>query len=199
MAKDNPPGWSREQLEQKSSKELLVIFKKEDHAIAFEVLYQREWKPVMWKLRKMGFQPCDCEDITQNTFVKIAELSLEKIDEVRKLQPYMVQTAYYAGLDYKARRKPETSTDEFDPEQASISPEEAMAFLNIEDSRLFTQVMNQVNLLKPSQRDSFLMLLQGMSYGEIALALESTVPKVRMYIYRARKNLQQFVAGLDKS
>lgn len=146
----------------------------------FEQVYREYAGLVRRYLLKIGCDPQDAEDITQDTFVK----ALLRIDSFRgesKLSVWLCAIARNTWLNQLKRRKREADT---------ALPEIATA-----DSR-FWEWMDLVDALGEPQRSVFLKkALGGWDYPELAKTYGKSESWARVTYHRARVKLRQLIEG----
>lgn len=127
------------------------------------------------------------KDIVQDSFLKMWE-KVEEID-VKKSKSYLFTTAYHTMIDVIRRDKKQTSFDGI--EYNAIAPN--TEFLGLKDI-----IKNAVNQLPEIQR-SVVMLrdYEGYSYEEIGNITNLNESQVKVYIYRARVFLKEYIGSLE--
>jgi RNA polymerase sigma-70 factor (ECF subfamily) len=133
------------------------------------------------------------EDITQESFVK-AFFSLSKLQNPGSFKSWLFRIANNNTLDYLRKKKIQTVdvdeqvresyVDNASPEQGAVA------------SSRTKHIREALDRLKPDQRNILVMCdLQGLSYQEIAEALDIPFGTVQSRIFYARKKLKDY---LDK-
>lgn len=134
------------------------------------------------------------EDLTQESFVK-AFFSLSKLKSPARFKSWLFRIANNNALDYlRKKRIPlldvdehirESYVDDRSPEKGAVSADRS------------AHIHGALGKLKPEQRNILVMCdLQGLSYAEIAEALNIPFGTVQSRIFYARKKLK---AHLDTS
>ena len=124
------------------------------------------------------------KDITQDVFLKLWE-NLDKIDH-SKVKSWLFTTAYHASIDY-AKKAKRFQNEEFIPEK-TIEPV---------SSDLKKIVMDALDLLNDSQRTIVLLRdYEGYSYEEIGEILGLNESQVKVYLFRARKVVKDYIGDL---
>ena len=146
----------------------------------FEQVYREYAGLVRRYLLKIGCDPQDAEDITQDTFVK----ALLRIDSFRgesKLSVWLCAIARNTWLNQLKRKKRETDT--------------ALPEIVTADSR-FWEWMDLVDALGEPQRSVFLKkALGGWDYPELAKTYGKAESWARVTYHRARVKLRQLIEG----
>lgn len=125
------------------------------------------------------------QDLVQDAYEKV----WIKIDSIQaeKVKSYLFRIVYNKFLDDKKRNK-------------VIYFEEYLTepFIDQETSDLKV-ILNQALSTLPEIQKSAILLrdYEGYSYDEIGEILELNASQVKVYIYRARKQLQQYIGKLE--
>lgn len=125
------------------------------------------------------------QDLVQDAYEKVW-IKKETI-QGEKVKSYLFRTVYNKFLDGKKRNKV-ISIDEYHSEPA----------FHHESSDL-KEVLNKALSILPSVQKSAILLrdYEGYSYDEIGEILELNTSQVKVYIYRARKQLQKYIGKLE--
>lgn len=125
-------------------------------------------------------------DIVQETFTKV----WEKKDSIQgdKIKSYLFTTAYRAILDWIKKEKRsgdiEMSTENSHVPIAEFSLQETLN----EGLNKLPEIQKTVVLLRD---------YEGYNYAEIAEITSLSESQVKVYIFRARKNLKAFIQRID--
>lgn len=128
------------------------------------------------------------KDVVQDTFLKL----WEKVAGVsyEKVKSYLFTTAYHTMID--GIRK--------DSRQTELT--EAASNLHFCDNKYsdLKKILNEALTLLPEIQRSVIMLrdYEGYSYKEIGEILELSESQVKVYIFRARSFLKNYIGTLDK-
>lgn len=129
----------------------------------------------------------DAQDVVQNTFLKMWQ-NYEKV-EFPKAKSYLFTVAYRDMIDGIRKMskisQPETMPDT--PAQENL-PTDIKDLLNLGLQRL-SEVQRSVVMLKD---------YEGYSYAEIGDIVGLSESQVKVYIFRARKKLKEFLVSIDK-
>jgi RNA polymerase sigma-70 factor (ECF subfamily) len=127
------------------------------------------------------------KDIVQDSFIKM----WEKVGDVdyKKARSYIFTTAYHTMIDTIRRDKKLTSFEDIEYNQSSGSKE----YLGLKEI-----VRDAVNKLPEIQRSVVLLRdYEGYSYEEIGEITGLTESQVKVYIYRARVFLKEYIGSLE--
>ncbi|OWY20743.1 RNA polymerase sigma factor [Sphingobacteriales bacterium UPWRP_1] len=156
-----------------------------EYNICVDLYTDRVYRFILKNIRNEA----DAEDIVQNAF-EILWKNAEKV-EPDKARAYLFSVAHKNMIDFM-RKNSRTDQMEEIPDYFSVSAGNPVSELS--------DVLNQ-SLSKLTEVQRSVLLLrdyEGYSYEEIAQITELTEAQVKVYIYRARQKMQQFLVGLDK-
>jgi RNA polymerase sigma-70 factor, ECF subfamily len=154
---------------------------------AFGVLIARYSDPLYRHALGMTGSPDVAEDILQASFIK----AYQHLGEVRgRFDAWVFRIVANACKDWlKNIRRSHVSYEEDDQPSTFSTPEEEM-----DRSELRTDLERALARLAPSLREAFVMKhVEGRSYEEMAVLLESTVGALKMRVHRARETLQELL------
>ncbi|HEY4733202.1 MAG TPA: sigma-70 family RNA polymerase sigma factor [Gemmatimonadaceae bacterium] len=157
------------------------------HKDAFGVLITRYSDPLYRHALGMTGSPDVAEDILQASFIK----AYQHLGEVRgRFEAWVFRIVANSCKDWlKNIRRTHVSYDEDDQPSTYSTPEEEM-----DRNELRTDLQFALARLAPSLREAFVMKhVEGRSYEEMALLLETTVGALKMRVHRAREALQQLL------
>lgn len=155
-------------------------------------IYADHYRHVLQVCRRFFRQREDAEDVASEVFLKLHRV-LDQKDESSPFRPWLSQVAGRHCIDKLRQRKRENTAyvagadlTEF-PDRSTLSP--LSQVLRSEQQR---QVREELNRL-PEHYKVPLMLryYKRMSYSEIAQALNSRLPVVKMIIFRAKCQLRR--------
>ncbi|MFH0864896.1 MAG: RNA polymerase sigma factor [Bacteroidota bacterium] len=127
------------------------------------------------------------KDVVQDSFIKM----WEKVGDIdyKKARSYLFTTAYHTMIDAIRREKKMTSFDNIEYNQAASSKE----YLGLKEI-----VREAVNKLPEIQRSVVLLRdYEGYSYEEIGEITGLNESQVKVYIYRARLFLKEYIGSLE--
>jgi RNA polymerase sigma-70 factor, ECF subfamily len=154
---------------------------------SFAVLITRYSDPLYRHALGMTGSPDVAEDILQASFIK----AYQHLGEVRgRFDAWVFRIVANSCKDWlKNIRRTHVSYDEDDQPSTYSTPEEEM-----DRNELRTDLQFALARLAPSLREAFVMKhVEGRSYEEMALLLETTVGALKMRVHRAREALQQLL------
>ena len=127
------------------------------------------------------------EDISQEVFVDIY-INKEKYNFKFSLKTYLYTIGKHKAIDYLKKMK----------SHETIENLEIINKKNTEDEiLLYESNLNVVNTLKKLKKNYeiavYLADIENLSYKEIARITNSTIPQVKVTIYRARKALKKII------
>ena len=153
---------------------------------AFEVLVLRFQRPVhrlCWRMLRSSA----AEDLAQETFLR-AFVHFDRFDPERPLLPWLLAIARRLCLDLLRREKLMPTTAEI---PATIDPApgpERQALVNEELSRLEGALAD----LDEGPKEAIVLFhLEGMSYRDIAAALEVPIGTVMTWLHRGRARIKK--------
>ena len=127
------------------------------------------------------------KDIVQETFTKVwikhEEVSFEKV------KSYLFTTAYHAIVDWVKKEK---RNGDFEALSDTISSEQ-IASCDLQE------VLHEALSKLPEIQKTVVLLrdYEGYNYSEIAEITKLSESQVKVYIFRARKTLQEYIKDLD--
>lgn len=127
------------------------------------------------------------KDIVQETFEKVWIKHVDVSSE--KVKSYLFTTAYHAIVDWikKEKRNADFDSKQFDEPMQSNAPFDLQEVLNNALEKL-PSIQKTVVLLRD---------YEGYNYEEIAGITDLSESQVKVYIFRARKALQEYIQRLD--
>src|SRR4051794_27393569 len=125
----------------------------------------------------------DAEDVVQDVLTR-AFLALRADDRPMALRPWLYRVAHNRCLDVLRKPVP-VPTDEVDLGATATTLGEQVA-----GRERLRQIVADIQDLPDQQRSALIIReLEGLSYEELAEALETTVPAIKSLLVRARMNL----------
>ncbi|MDQ2179360.1 RNA polymerase sigma factor [Marinifilum sp. D714] len=126
-------------------------------------------------------------DIVQDSFEKLWR-NIENVN-YQKVKSYLFTTAYHTMIDLIRKEKRKEDFENVDVKEYSHSEQysDLKEVLNIALEKL-SDVQRSVILLRD---------YEGYSYAEIAKITDLSESQVKVYIYRARKNLKSFIGSIE--
>ena len=126
-------------------------------------------------------------DIVQDSFEKLWR-NIENVNN-QKVKSYLFTTAYHTMIDLIRREKRKEDFENVNVKEYSHSEQysDLKEVLNIALTKL-SDIQRSVILLRD---------YEGYSYAEIAEITNLNESQVKVYIYRARKNLKSFIGSIE--
>jgi RNA polymerase sigma-70 factor (ECF subfamily) len=153
---------------------------------AFDQLVLRFQRPVYRLCWRMLRSP-NAEDLAQETFVR-AFVHFDRFDPERPLLPWLLAIARRLCPDLLRREKVVPIVEEIPVTIDAAPSPERQASINEELSRLARAMAE----LDEGPREAiFLFHLEGMSYRDIAAALEVPIGTVMTWLHRGRTRLRE--------
>lgn len=176
----------------RSDEQLVAAFRagSED---AFRAIHDRYRARLLSYTRQMlGASRHDAEDVLQDVFVRVYR-ALRADDRPVSLRAWLYRIAHNRCID-RIRRPEPVEADVFEMSRTPGSdPSDVLE--RREDLR---RLVNDVRRLPDQQRSALLMReMQGMTYDELAQALDVTVPAVKSLLVRARTGLAESAEARD--
>ena len=154
---------------------------------AFETIVDRYQGRLLGFCRQMLNSTEDAEDVLQEVFVNAYKAMLADEREIN-LRPWLYRIARNRSLNHL--RKPKADAQEsmdMVPEVDAASTAE-----KVHNREEFRQILSDVNKLPETQRAALLLReMDALSYEEIAVAMDTTVPSVKSLLVRARISLTE--------
>ena len=169
------------------SDEKLVALVRRGHPGAFDALVQRYQARLRSFCRQMLRSAEDAEDVLQEVFVSAYNAILADTRSIT-LRPWLYRLARNRSLNH-LRRPQHARQDAIEILEGAGGDTTADAVHRHEDFRL---LLADVRALPETQRTALLMRARdGLTYEQIAEAMETTVPSVRSLLVRARVGLAE--------
>lgn len=126
-------------------------------------------------------------DFVQDSFEKLW-LNYHQVDE-KKAKSYLFSTGYHIMIDYIRKNK----------RISSISDKDLNGHIHFEQYSDLKEVLNQAIERLPEDQKAVVLLrdYEGYSYKEIAEISNLTESQVKVYIYRARVFLKNYIVKME--
>jgi len=135
----------------------------------------------------------DAMDLTQEVFIK-AWKSLPGLNPRQGFSSWLRRVAVNSSIDLLRRRKRWNETGLDDPGMeavAALTVPQAPAPEQLSHAELGARIQSAIDQLTPDHRTVILLKeVEGMTYEEIAQAMESSIGTVMSRLFYARKKLQ---------
>jgi RNA polymerase sigma-70 factor (ECF subfamily) len=169
----------------------------------FQRIFRAYYRPVHSFFAKRGFPPDECQDLTQETFLKVYR-GLPSFRRQARFETWLFQIAanlYRNTLRSQAtlkREAQEVSLDEMVEEPGGpAAPAGETAALDRVLSEESSQVLRHAVAALPSQmrRCVELRVHQDLRYKEIAELMQVSIDTVKAHLYQARQQLKGKLSG----
>lgn len=130
----------------------------------------------------------DARDIVQEAFTKLWEK--RKNVDTTKVKSYLFTTAYRTMLDWIKKNKPQPFSHE---SSQWIEPNHSDHYSDVQE------ILNEAVDKLPKLQKAVVTLrdYEGYSYQEIGEILQLSTSKVKVYIFRARKFLKEYIGSME--
>ncbi len=150
---------------------------------SFESIYRRHVRDVYGFSLSMLGNAEDAEDVAQTTFLN-AYRALERGEQVEHLRAWLLAIAHNL-----CRQRFRTASRR--PQTVELDPEAAEAFYD-EDAPTAQEIRHAMDQLSFNQRTVLVLReIEGLSYEEIAEAMETSLSAVETLLFRARQALRE--------
>lgn len=170
-----------------------------NHIVEFTLIYN-QFKAKLYNYAiKMVNDTMVCEDLIQNTFLKLFE-NLDVIRKMGSVQYWLFTTARNEIFTYYRKKK--VRVNRFNAEDADENdlPAEESLDLQYELKELKELINYELSRMPVEQRDVFLLKEYGeLSYKEIASLLNIDAELVKSRLFKARRKLIKRLSGIFKN
>lgn len=134
----------------------------------------------------------DADDVTQEVLIKI----WKNIGEFNILaaKTWIMKTTHNLCIDYLRKRNSDLAKNPFSVDDVSDfieNKDEQNPMFKVEGKLTENRIKESVKMLPENLRSVFVLYeIQGMKYKEISKTLEMPINSVKVYLMRARKQLQ---------
>jgi len=169
------------------SDERLIALTRRGHHAAFEVLCARYQTRLLSFCRHMLASREDAEDVLQEVFAAAFNAVLADEREIN-VRPWLYRIARNRSLNH-LRRASAIGVDSMDVHYAENGMSTGEKVMRRES---FRELIADVHHLPETQRTALLLReIDALSYDQIAVAMETTVPSVKSLLVRARISLAE--------
>lgn len=158
---------------------------------AFDVLFERHARSVQGYLTRLCGSSAAADDCLQQTMLSIVR-SRARFEKGARFRPWLYAIATNAARDSKRRGRNEQLTSEGqtpEPEEFAPAPDK--------DPGLEAAVRRALATLPENQREAILLhRFEGMTFGEIALALGASESAVKVRAHRGYEKLREQLRGV---
>jgi RNA polymerase sigma factor (sigma-70 family) len=169
------------------SDEKLILLVRRGHHGAFEALVQRYQPRLLAFCRHMLGSPEDAEDVLQEVFAASFN-AICADDRPINARPWLYRIARNRCLNHLRRPQPagQDSMDVFERDGGVTTAD------TVHKREEFRHIVADVQELPETQRTALLLReIDALSYDQIALAMDTTVPSVKSLLVRARVSLAE--------
>lgn len=185
-------------MSEREADQILVERVQQGDKRAFELLVVKYHRKIIRLVSRLIRDPAEVEDVAQDAFIK-AYRALPQFRGESAFYTWMYRIAVNTAKNYLATqgRLPESSSDIDTEEAETFADGELLRDINTPDSMLHTkQVAETVNRAMealPEELRTAITLreIEGLSYEEIAEAMECPIGTVRSRIFRAREAIAE--------
>lgn len=169
-----------------NDRDLALAFQRGDKG-SYQAIYDRYHRRVQGLCRRMLVQPEDAAEASQETFLRVYQ-GLARFNGSYHLGAWITRIATNVCLDHlRARRRPSTAESledlELDPVESDDTGPETLTIRRAESRR----VLKVLAKLPPTHRAAIVLReFEGLSYDEIAVALDMSPAQVKALLHRAR-------------
>ncbi len=165
----------------------LIALARGGNAGAFETIVDRYQPRLLGFCRQMLGSTEDAEDVLQEVFVNAYKAMLADSREIN-LRPWLYRIARNRSLNHL--RKPTADCKESMDTVPMVDA--ATTHEMVHNREEFRQLLSDVKKLPETQRTALLLReMDALSYEEIAVTMETTVPSVKSLLVRARISLAE--------
>ena len=175
-------------------KELTLAFQRGEKG-AYQAIHDRYSDRVHGVCRRMLGNPDDAQEAAQETFLRTYQ-ALGRFNGRYQMGAWITRIATNVSLDYLRTRARKTAGDRPIDEVEEVGPlttteddDPAAVCVRNSESR---HVRKMLASLPPTHRAAIVLRdFEGLSYDEIAVALQMTSPQVKALIHRARQSFKR--------
>lgn len=175
---------------------------------AFRELMTRYEKPVFSLVYRMVRDRGLAEDLAQETFIR-AYTNIGSYNPSYKFSSWIFKIGHNLTIDHLRKKRLDTVSIHGAPD-ALTEDEQARTSLDLEDTgelpdtyvenlELGSQIERAISRLRPEYRTATLLRhVEGYSYQEIAKIMDLPLGTVKTYIHRARLELKEALADVER-
>ena len=196
MDGSNPTSAERRGLEASA----LVEAAKGGDVQAFEELYNRYRQRIYALALHLTGRPSDADDITQDAFLK-AYKKIDSFEGRSEFFTWLYRIALHRALNVKRNRKKRPTVGMDDPRVSAAIAVDAYGDPQraLELQERYAKLLASFDNLSPSLRTTVVLTtLQGLSYKEAAIVLNTTEGTVAWRVHEARRKLKDAIRRLEK-
>jgi len=158
---------------------------------AFEALIRRHQEHALQVAYRFLGDQSEAEDLVQQTFLKILEHA-SSYRRTARFRTYLDRVLANACIDYRRKRRPEPSDSLPPVEESALGPGGAL-----EREQRVELVRRAIRNLPARQRMALVLHhYEGLSYMEVAAALDCSRRAIESLLVRAKRALREELKGL---
>lgn len=172
----------------------------QDRQAAFRFLYETYFRAIERFFARKGLPPEDCLDLTQETFLGIYK-GLDGYENRQRFSAWLYRVATttflkrHRSATTAKRAAVEVSRDGMEQPEATLAVP-GRQLDGLLDEERWRALRTAVAELPEQMRDCLtLRLYHQLSYSEIAVIKKISIETVKAHLFRARKKLQERLAG----
>lgn len=163
------------------------------HQELYSDLVRRYQEPLIYFLRRILSSDEDVFDCAQDAFLA-AYRNLNRYSEAHPFRSWLYAIARNKALDLLRKRRKEVSLT-LDENLVDLSPKPEEVYLEKEQAAMLNEVLHK--LPNHYAQTLYLRYHQELSYEEIAHVLQVPISRVKMYLYRGKEKLRQYLERRD--
>jgi len=195
------PGPGGAAAEQDPDVQLMLAFRGGDPT-AFDALFRRWAGPMLRYLERMVRDAASAEDLLQETFLRVFR-ARDRYQPEARFSTWLYTIATNLALNElrrPRRRAPHRSTNEGESDELPLALEghEPRADDVTDARRASADLERELAALPERQRTALVLsAVEGLSYAEVAVSLETTEKSVKALVHRARATLAAKFKGRE--
>ena len=176
------------------SDETLLSKYRSGNAAAFDSLYNRYRLPVYNYIFRQVKKASLSEDIFQDVWMRVIN-SADQCDTTRPFAPWLYRIAHNRLIDYFRQQQPLELDLNTEKSEANNIPDH-IAFIQ----NCIERLKNLLGLLKPEQRDAFILQQEsGLSLEQIAQVMATGRETIKSRLRYAVQKIRAGLEGCDES
>jgi RNA polymerase sigma-70 factor (ECF subfamily) len=140
----------------------------------------------------------DADDVAQEVLIRIWQ-NINKFN-ILAAKTWIMRTTHHLCIDYLRKRKSDLTNNPYSVDEISDfveDKEEESPVFKIENKITDLKIKSAINKLSENQKSVFVLYeIHGMKYKEISKTMELPINSVKVYLMRARKELQEQLSQL---
>lgn len=183
-------------MDKKSDQEIIRQITEENKDLFAEIV-ERYQKPLFRYIYRLGhFSKDECEDILQETFIKVYK-NLRAFDLEKKFSSWIYRITHNEVINYIKKRKKEVSLEKNNFDE--VLPDNTDLFQELNIKQQFEKVKKEIYNLDVKYREVLILrYFQQKSYEEISDILRKPINTVGTLISRAKNNLKENLSKYEK-